>query len=403
MDAILAVVTDIVIILFDLLIYSMMFELKRSTPLYRLAMWGGCAVIVCAYILTTYRLQWPASLASAACMSLPSFLLFFGLSKYKGSRFLMTFCFVDTVSLIIAFIGRYIGITVPNGAEATLGTVLVLCAAVVIVGRPYFKQYHKLLEMADAGWGVMAAANVLIYFALIFFAAYPKPMVERVEYAPTWLVFASVVLACYVVFIQSILKTKRILEQNQRLEQEQQFYKLIYVDALTGLYNRAAYTERINEIERQRSGETLCCVMLDCNRFKQINDDYGHHMGDKALQKVAEALRATFPGDTDLLFRIGGDEFAALLQGCDAEKAQGLLRLLDRELADGSAELQIDLTVSSGYAAAAPGETIENAFIRADRQMYRNKKGFYSEAGDGTANDGRGGEPNPAPDGRHRL
>ena len=75
----------------------------------------------------------------------------------------------------------------------------------------------------------------------------------------------------------------------------------------------------------------------------------------------------------------------------------------DRELADGSAELQIDLTVSSGYAAAAPGETIENAFIRADRQMYRNKKGFYSEAGDGTANDGRGGEPNPAPDGRHRL
>lgn len=379
MDAMLAIITDIVIILFDLLIYLMMFEPKRNTPLCRLAMWGGCAVILSAYMLTTYLLQWPASLAAAACMSLPSFLLFLSLSKYKGSRFLMTFCFVDTVSLIIAFIGRYIGITFPNSAAATLVTVLVLCAATIIVGRPYFKSYHKLLEMADAGWGMMAAANVLIYFALIFFSAYPKPMVERVEYAPTWLVFALVVLVCYVVFIQSILKTKRILEQNQRLEQEQHLYKLIYVDTLTGLYNRAAYTEKINEIERKRCEETLYCVMLDCNRFKQINDDYGHHVGDQALQRVAEALKVTFQGETDYLFRIGGDEFAVLLQGYTAEKVQARLGLLERELAAESTELQIELTVSSGYAAAAPGETIENAFIRADRHMYENKKRFNSE------------------------
>lgn len=402
MDAILAIITDIVIILFDLLVYLMMFEPKRKTPLYRLAMWGGCTVILCAYILTTYLLRWPASLASAVCMSLPSFLLFLSLSKYKGSRFLMTFCFVDTVSLIIAFIGRYIGMTIPNGAAVTLMTVLILCVAVIIVSRPYLKSYHKLLEMADAGWGMMAAANVLIYFALIFFAAYPKPMVERLEYAPTWLVFASVVLGCYAVFIQSILKTKRILEQNQHLEQEQQLYKLVYVDALTGLYNRAAYTEKINEIERQRDGETLCCVMVDCNRFKQINDAYGHHMGDKALQRVAAALRTVFQRETDYLFRIGGDEFAVLLQGCPAEKVGERLDLLERELAEGSAQLQIELTVSSGCAVAAPGETIENAFIRADSHMYQHKKAFYSETGDRTAGGGLDAS-NPALDGPPRA
>ncbi len=72
----------------------------------------------------------------------------------------------------------------------------------------------------------MALSTVLIYFALIFFAAYPEPMLDRPEYAPCWLVFALVVLACYGVFLQSIHKTQRIQEQNEKLEREKHLFQM---------------------------------------------------------------------------------------------------------------------------------------------------------------------------------
>lgn len=379
MDDFLFVLTDILIIVFDLTVYCMMFALKRDTLLYRLLMFGGCLVIIGAYFGTVYFLHWPASLASAACMSVPSFFLFLALSRYKGSRFLLTFCFVDTITLIIAFIGRYVGLLVPNGAVGAFLTVLILCGASLLIGHKYFKRYHQLMDVANAGWTTMAAATVLIYFALIFFSAYPKPMVERVEYAPTWLVFALVVLACYAVFIQSILKTKRILEQNSRLEEEQHLFHLVYVDALTGLYNRAAFVEQMNQMERDGSPQNICCIMMDCNQFKRINDSYGHQIGDDALKRIAAAIQQAFSKQTDSLFRIGGDEFAVILKDTSADAVEQGIALLRQGLREEGAALKLPLSIAVGFVFVSSGETIENAFIRADRKMYEDKQGNGQE------------------------
>ena len=106
MNEIFTILTDIEIIFFDLLLYTMLFTLKRDTKIMRTVMYAGCALIISAYFAAVYIMKFPASVSSALCMSIPSFFLFFLLSKYKGSRFILTFCFVDTVSLIIAFIGR---------------------------------------------------------------------------------------------------------------------------------------------------------------------------------------------------------------------------------------------------------------------------------------------------------
>lgn len=113
----------------------------------------------------------------------------------------MTFCFVDTVSLIVAFIGRYMGILFQGGSVWTFLVVLSLFSILLVMGYKRIRAYHVLLDTVDSGWGTMAFSTVLIYFALIFFAAYPVPMVQRPEYAPCWLIFAAVVLACYVVFL----------------------------------------------------------------------------------------------------------------------------------------------------------------------------------------------------------
>ncbi|WP_161940215.1 GGDEF domain-containing protein [Anaerotruncus rubiinfantis] len=375
LEEIFSVLTDMAVIFFDLLIYSMIFQMKKNTLLYRMLLYIGCGVILLSYFAGVYLWEIPASLAAAIFMTVPSFLLFLGLSRHKGSRFLLTFCFVDTVTLMIAFIGRYVGILFQGGSIWAFVVIVALFLLLLASGHKHLRTYYILLDTVDSGWGMMAFCTVLIYFALIFFAAYPKPMVQRLEYAPSWLVFAAVVLACYAVFLQSIRKTLHIQRQNERLEQEKRLFQLVYLDALTGLYNRAAYVERVNTLEREREhgGQAICCVMLDCNRFKQINDRFGHHAGDIALRRVADALRTVFSEVTEQLFRIGGDEFTVILQDSSPEQTEILLADLSAEMKQVSAKLDMPISVASGYAFTQQEESIENAFIRADREMYKNK------------------------------
>lgn len=119
----------------------------------------------------------------------------------------------------------------------------------------------------------------------------------------------------------------------------------MYTDALTGLYNRAAYVERVNTLERERGTRTICCVMLDCNHFKQVNDNFGHHGGDKVLRRAADAIRAVFSDTTEYLFRIGGDEFSVILPDCPPERAEALLADLTVELEHASMELEIPVSM----------------------------------------------------------
>ena len=376
MQDIMAILTDVAIIFFDLLFYSMIFKLKKDTLFYRALMVGGCGVILAFYFLGVYLWGIPASLASAMFMTVPSFLLFLALSRHKGSRFLLTFCFVDTVTLIIAFIGRYVGILFRDGSVWAFFVVVALFSTLFAVGYKHLRTYHVLLDTVDSGWGMMAFSTVLIYFALIFFSVYPKPMIQRIEYGPSWLAFAAVVLACYGVFLQSIQKTQRIQEQNERLKREKHLFELVYTDTLTGLYNRAAYVERVNALERERGTGKICCIMLDCNRFKEINDVFGHHGGDVALRRAADALRAVFSDTTEHLFRIGGDEFSVILLDSSPERVESLLADLAAALETAAAELGMPLSVAAGYAFPQPDERIEDAFIRADAKMYQNKADY---------------------------
>lgn len=361
-----------VIVTFDLAVYIMLIPLRRDTLPYRIARALGCALILGFFVLGTYVLRWPLALATAGCMSVPSFLLFLALSRYRDSRFVLAFCLVDTITLIIAFWGWYVTSMLPDLAWLSFLTVLALCLSAALPWRKTFRKFRHLLETADAGWRTMAIATVFIYFAMIFFLAYPEPLVERMEYAPVWLVFAVVVLLCYAVFIQSVMKTQRIQDQNRQLKREQKFYHMAYTDSLTSLGNRAAWMEKLSDLERNPPSETLCCIMLDCDRFKLVNDSFGHHVGDEALRRVAKALKQIFP--KGMLYRVGGDEFTALLIGVNEEQVRGQLAGLADELAKQGDQLGISLSVTAGFAFPDPDEGIKAAYIRADRLMYEHKE-----------------------------
>jgi diguanylate cyclase (GGDEF)-like protein len=373
MSEFIPILGDICVIFFDLLIYTRMITLKNDKRYSRIIMYMGCGIIIAAYFIAAYLLEWPASVASAICMTLPSLLMFFILSKYKDARFFLTFCFVDTVTLILAFIARYIGVLCGDvGGIAAILVLLASCLTVFFACRPYFGKYRELLECVKNGWSSIMVSSLLIYFALIFVAAYPKPLVERVEYGPVYLVISVTLLSCYAVFLTFIVQTKKVYDQSRLLQEEKKWHQMAYVDALTGKSNRMAYMAKINELERIRTREMqIGILMFDLDNFKKVNDTLGHNEGDRVLKKTADLLENIFCEENYSLFRIGGDEFAVIAENVLKEQLEEKLGDLNQILTK-----QDSCNISAGYAMICPDENnaVEQAFIRADVMMYQNKR-----------------------------
>jgi len=166
-----------------------------------------------------------------------------------------------------------------------------------------------------------------------------------------------------------------ILELRARLD------RLAVTDELTGLANRRGL-ER--EAERRLARMTRAAgnspagalLVMDLDRFKQINDDYGHAAGDEALRTVARLLRARLRAE-DLAARLGGEEFVVLLPRPDLDAAAGLAERLREELQQlplGLPGAPPPLTASWGVAAHLPGESWARWLQRADLALYAAKQ-----------------------------
>ena len=153
--------------------------------------------------------------------------------------------------------------------------------------------------------------------------------------------------------------------------------RIAQTDSLTGLLNRRAFEEILSRelLRSQHGGVALSLLQVDIDRFKQVNDTWGHQAGDEVIRQVAFALRDNLrPGDS--LSRYGGEEFMILLREAmedQAEEIAGRLRAGIAALADLPGNLR--LTVSIGVAANDPFDTPEALLRRCDEALYLSKKG----------------------------
>ncbi|WP_095083440.1 GGDEF domain-containing protein [Pseudomonas sp. Irchel s3h17] len=164
--------------------------------------------------------------------------------------------------------------------------------------------------------------------------------------------------------------------QGYREHLEEQRQKAL-VDPLTGLPNRAAWSERLeHEVARwQQHDTTLLLAMLDLDHFKRINDNYGHLAGDKVLKIIATVLRKRLRG-SDFIARFGGEEFVLLVP--DTSLAAGVNLLETLRAAIGACPFHfkgepVTITVSIGVTAFKPGERSDLVLKRADQALYRAK------------------------------
>jgi diguanylate cyclase (GGDEF)-like protein len=167
---------------------------------------------------------------------------------------------------------------------------------------------------------------------------------------------------------------KKEMEAVQRRLSEAE--KLAETDLLTGLLNRRGMERRLEEISGTR--ERFCVVLFDLNRFKAINDRYGHPCGDEVLKAFARRMETQLrPGD--FLCRWGGDEFLALLR-CNLKDTMARVRAIGPSVCGaytvkaGATEVRVEISTSVGVAEHQPGGSSTELVARADRLMYQSKQ-----------------------------
>lgn len=162
---------------------------------------------------------------------------------------------------------------------------------------------------------------------------------------------------------------------SQRKAMQQELERLATRDPLTGIYNRARLYELLDQsrAELERHGTPFSVIMLDIDRFKAVNDRYGHQAGDEVLRELTGRLNDTLR-ETDKLGRWGGEEFLVLAPHTDAPSAETLAERLRRVVAQARFERAGPLTISLGVATCQAGEQLEQLEERVDQAMYAAKQ-----------------------------
>lgn len=174
----------------------------------------------------------------------------------------------------------------------------------------------------------------------------------------------------------SIFTLRRWIElRSEVIMHKQEKEQLAYLsthDPLTGLYNRAYFDEELSRLQRGRQFP-ISLVMADVDQLKAANDTGGHAAGDALLRGTAELLKATFRAE-DVVARIGGDEFAALMPNTDAEAAEQVkIRIEKMLLANNPSRGAYHLRLSIGVATAEKETLLAETLRHADACMYRDK------------------------------
>ena len=149
-------------------------------------------------------------------------------------------------------------------------------------------------------------------------------------------------------------------------------------DGLTGLKNRRAFEEALSYemAKADRAGRPFCLMLGDVNRFKSINDQHGHPLGDRVLIEVGKVLTQALR-KIDMVFRVGGDEFAAILPDCPQQGGQQCVDRINAGLAAlRFQEMSQPVAMSLGLSTFDPANPVStNELIReADREMYDAKR-----------------------------
>ncbi len=203
-------------------------------------------------------------------------------------------------------------------------------------------------------------AGLIVIIAMLLASTIPVDP-QAAAHNPESLIFAIGLTLAVTLFSAAVVQSDR----DHRLE--------AVIDPLTGLLNRAALEHRFVELGEQArvapGGARVGFLVVDVDRFKLVNDEHGHGVGDCVLEKLANAMRTELRA-FDLVYRLGGEEFVVLLPGADSDAASEIAERL-RAACQSSRPEGLAVTVSVGVAVAEGAELdFDRLYERADAALY---------------------------------
>lgn len=189
--------------------------------------------------------------------------------------------------------------------------------------------------------------------------------------------FIIILLSCAILIIAIyVLSTlKRLAEEKAYNKFLEERTRILYLDFLTGVKNRACFYETSKEFDTMPFPQTF--LTADINNLKFVNDTYGHHIGDRLIKKCSDILQKIFP--KELIFRMGGDEFLVVYfpknQQQILEHIQKIKDLSDQSTIQEDGAIISEVSMAIGfYTRQSPEEPFEEAIKKSDHDMYENKK-----------------------------
>ena len=161
---------------------------------------------------------------------------------------------------------------------------------------------------------------------------------------------------------------------------------MISQDSLSGVNNRVSFNKYINNVFLSKEHDGAYIVYIDIDKFKHINDTYGHIEGDEAISLVGKTLKSIAGETNSFVARIGGDEFVMIVKTTEEEKVKKVIQNISFELEERIifSDKQYDLTVSCGYIEVKKNQkNIKELMVKADESMYIEKLKKNSEVADG--------------------
>jgi len=172
---------------------------------------------------------------------------------------------------------------------------------------------------------------------------------------------------------------RSVLYSMERQRQCEAIRARTIVDELTGLYNRRGFFTLGTQTLRlmRRKGREIVVIFIDVDGLKRVNDAYGHESGDELIRRAAGLLKATFR-DSDIVARIGGDEFAVVANETDGTPAETITRRLKKAIEEHNLALppaeQLSMSVGAARHSVIADSELSELLARADTEMYTDKR-----------------------------
>ncbi len=312
---------------------------------------------------------------------------------------------IASFALLLAFIGlatwRFLHRPLGEGADAAvIKRWLLLHWSIVLLttalwGASFF------WATVDPAFGLARVTSLLFTLGLTTAIAHTFSMRRRFAFAAIGLLSLpglflmwtdpadranGLMMAIYLAYVVvSLLRANTEYQQRLDLDQELRNQRDVFsqqsrIDPLTDLANRRQFAEVLAAaaVSARRNNSPLTLMLLDVDHFKQVNDTHGHAVGDACLLAIGARLKSSFSGQGDLAARVGGEEFAVILEGQDLATAAQRAEHFCASLAEHPVALDnlaLKLTASIGIAQLDPAEhaDVDDLYHAADSAVYRAK------------------------------